>query len=68
MQRVCAYCHTVMGEKCIRCGSDDPFLIFRDRDFQEFKCPDCGHRWKTGDDPETTGICAMCYQKNTLSR
>jgi hypothetical protein len=72
MTRVCQYCKVSMGEKCGRCGSLEVAVVFRDRRFSQFKClrPGCGHKWKSGDDPETTGICELCYrqQQSALPR
>jgi len=63
MRRICAYCKTYMGEKCGDCGSEQTTVIYRDGPFSIWKCQECNRKWRTGEDPDTTGICETCISK-----
>jgi hypothetical protein len=59
MQRICGKCRNVLGEKCGKCGSNDLIGLKITDAVDQFLCP-CGNTWKTGDEPETTGLCITC--------
>jgi NAD-dependent SIR2 family protein deacetylase len=63
MRRVCGMCRKTLGEKCRKCGSSHASVLSSDGPFSLWRCVDCHHTWRTGDDPETTGLCEECYDK-----
>ncbi|MBZ5694442.1 MAG: hypothetical protein LAN36_03675 [Acidobacteriia bacterium] len=65
MTRVCVQCKEVLGEKCVRCGTE-AVTIHADQQSnahggQEFKCHACGHRFRQGEGGETGGMCEPCF-------
>jgi hypothetical protein len=67
MTRVCVQCQQVLGEKCVRCGTEavpahaDPHSDAPTRG--EFTCPSCAHRFAQGDGGETGGMCQACFDE-----
>lgn len=65
MTRVCAQCKAVIGEKCVRCGSEATPVQANSNGHAvagtEFDCPSCGHHFPQGDGGETGGMCERCF-------
>ena len=66
MQRVCGYCHAIMGEKCRHCGSLVVVMISVNSGPWQYQClkQPCRHTWAPGSDPVTTGICEPCFSEH----
>jgi DNA-directed RNA polymerase subunit RPC12/RpoP len=65
--RVCVRCEEVLGEKCVRCGTEAVPLHSNGQGHAttrvEFRCPACGHRFTQGDGGETGGMCEPCFDE-----
>ena len=59
MKRICSYCGKSIGEKCGRCGKNNPLRTLAGSPGR-FKCPRCGHCWDEGTDKATHTICDEC--------
>ena len=64
MTRFCVQCNRIIGEKCVRCGTETTPLNTNSNGHAmtgaEFKCSACGHRFTEGDGGETGGMCEPC--------
>lgn len=65
MTRICTRCKRIIGEKCVRCGTEATPLKTNSNGHAvtgtEFDCPGCGHHFPQGDGGETGGMCEPCF-------
>ena len=65
--RVCVQCKELLGEKCVRCGSEAvplyPIAQGHPLTRIEFRCPSCGHRFTQGEGGVTGGMCEPCFDE-----
>lgn len=65
MTRFCTLCKRIIGEKCVRCGTEATPVKANSNGRAvagtEFDCPVCGHHFPQGDGGETGGMCEPCF-------
>ena len=65
MTRFCTRCNQIIGEKCVRCGTEATPLKTNSNHHAvagtEFDCPGCSHHFSQGDGGETGGMCEPCF-------
>jgi hypothetical protein len=66
MTRICTQCKRIIGEKCVRCGTEATPLKTNSNGHAvtgtEFDCSACGHHFTQGDGGETGGMCEPCFE------
>jgi transposase-like protein len=63
MTRFCMQCDRIIGEKCVRCGTEaTAHSNGHAVTTAEFDCPSCGHHFQQGDGGETGGLCTPCLE------
>jgi hypothetical protein len=64
MTRICIRCNRIIGEKCVRCGSEATPLKANSKGHAiagtDFDCPTCGHHFPQGEGGEGGGMCEPC--------
>jgi transposase-like protein len=68
MTRFCIQCNQIIGEKCVRCGTEatansNGHAVTG----AEFDCPSCCHHFQQGDGGETGGMCEPCFDAELQS-
>lgn len=62
MTRFCIQCNRIIGEKCVRCGTEVTASSNGNAvTGAEFDCPSCSHHFSQGDGGETGGMCGPCF-------
>jgi hypothetical protein len=62
MTRFCIRCNQIIGEKCVRCGTE-VIAVSNSHAVTgaEFDCSSCGRHFPQGDGGETGGMCEPCF-------
>ena len=62
MTRFCIRCNQIIGEKCVRCGTE-AIAVSNAHAVTGgvFDCPSCSHRFPQGDGGATGGMCEPCF-------